>query len=353
MTPEEYKKLLAEHGTLAGVARYLGRNERSLRRWVKRHIKDEEGNPQDLLPYLREPRTTEVLANMLGKSSKTILSWIAELQEKGYNIVQQGGWYLNTRPVREDVQIDLLTTSRRIKFGVVSDSHLSSIKQQLSSLNAMYDYFQRQGITDVFHAGDLTAGVDVYRGQHNELFLHTETDQSEYAIKYYPERPGITTHLIGGNHDLNCLKKGGLDPLKLVAAKRKDIKYYGRYSAWVNLTPNCRIYLLHPEGGPPTPRAAAKLYNAVDGFRKREKPDVLILGHWHQQAYVPYRGVHCIMPGCFEGLTTFEERRGMEPDIGGAIINFCFTEDGRIESFDVEFVSFREIQNDYPKLEAV
>lgn len=39
LTVKEYNKLLKEHKTVAGVARATGRNERSLRRWIKNNIK--------------------------------------------------------------------------------------------------------------------------------------------------------------------------------------------------------------------------------------------------------------------------------------------------------------------------
>lgn len=42
LTVEEYNRLLKKHGSIAGVARATGRNERSLRRWVKNNIKKVE-----------------------------------------------------------------------------------------------------------------------------------------------------------------------------------------------------------------------------------------------------------------------------------------------------------------------
>lgn len=38
LTLKEYEGLLEQHGSIAGIARATGRNERSLRRWVKRNI---------------------------------------------------------------------------------------------------------------------------------------------------------------------------------------------------------------------------------------------------------------------------------------------------------------------------
>ncbi len=352
MKPEEVLELYRELGSKAATARYLGRNERSFRRWFNRHVQhlltpEEQGisNSEALLSYLREPRDTENLSRILGVSKTQILTWIAELQEKGYNVVQRGGWVLDKRPIRSNT-ITELTKKDSLLLGIVSDTHFGSTKQQLTHLHDFYDYAYQKGVRTFIHAGDITAGVGVYRGHHNELFLHNETDQAEYVIRHYPQLPDVTTYLVGGNHDLNCIKKGGLDPLKLVAAKRKDIKYLGKFGAWLKFG-DIKIYILHPEGGGPSKFSATKLYNTID--KLRQKPDVLILGHWHQQVQLNHRGVRGVMPGCFEGTTSFAERRGLHPHIGGCIINMVTGEAG--DSFTIEQVLFDEELYDFPQLE--
>ena len=46
LTVEEYNELLKKYGSIAGVARATERNERSLRRWVNKHIKGETNAPK-------------------------------------------------------------------------------------------------------------------------------------------------------------------------------------------------------------------------------------------------------------------------------------------------------------------
>src|SRR5690606_37202969 len=98
------------------------------------------------------------------------------------------------------------------------------------------------------NGGDMVTGVGVYRGQHAEIFLHTYDEQVDYTVENYPRREGITTHAIGGNHDLVFKKSIGADPLKAIADRRDDIEHLGQYSAWVELTPNFTLYLIHPAG---------------------------------------------------------------------------------------------------------
>ena len=95
------------------------------------------------------------------------------------------------------------TKSRTYKFGVVSDTHLNSKEQQLTHLNRMYDLFAAEGVSDVYHAGDITAGEGMFTGQVYEIFNVGFDNQADYVIKHYPKREGITTHFITGNHDLS------------------------------------------------------------------------------------------------------------------------------------------------------
>lgn len=354
LKPKEVLKLYRKLGSKAATARYLGRNERSFRRWFKRNIdplltpeEQGEANCETLLSYLRKPRSTESLACILGETKERILTWIAELQEQGYNVVQRGGWMLDRMPIRSNT-ITALEEKDSVLLGIVSDTHFGSTKQQLTHLHDFYDYAYQKGVRKFIHAGDITAGVNVYRGQHNELFLHNEQDQAEYTIRNYPRLPDVTTYLVSGNHDLVCIKRGGVDPVKLIAAKRDDIKYLGRFGAWLNIN-EIWFYILHPEGGGPAKFSATKLYNTIDRFNLRQNPDVLILGHWHQQVQINHRGVYGIMPGCFEGTTSFSERRGMVPHVGGCILEVTKGEAGN--SYVIEQILFDEELYDYPQLE--
>ena len=80
------------------------------------------------------------------------------------------------------------------------------------------------------------------------------------------------------------------------------------------------MYLLHPDGA----AAYAISYNLqklVESFEGGRKPHVLVVGHWHQMAYIHVRNVHAFYPGCFQAQTEFERRRGLQPQIGALLLD--------------------------------
>lgn len=355
LTPERYLGLLKDLGSVAAVARHLGRNERTLRRWVKEHISASETSrveacgPSDLLNHLvKKPRTLDELCNLMDKGPATVRAWLSSLAEQGYNIQDTGGvWSMEKTVIPAEARVDHTTTSSRLTIGVVSDTHLGSKCQQLTYLNRFYDLCVDLGIRDIYHTGDLLAGVNVYRGQRADLFLHTEDDQVTYAVEHYPRRPGVRTHLIGGNHDLVFIKGGGADPLKMVALQRDDINYLGPFSAWVRLTELCQVYMLHPDKGG-SYALSYRLQKLVESFEGGRKPNVCLVGHWHTRCYIMPRNVHAMSCACFESQTDFERRNMLQPQVGGTMLTLDFGDDGAAQRFVPEFVSYLvPIDHDY------
>lgn len=353
LTPEKYQELLEKHGSLAAVARALGRDRRNLQRWVRRNMgaalrEAPSVNPEEmLLPLLKQPRSVGELADLVDKGPRTVNAWLEKLVKRGFNLVQEGAaWKLETFVAPAEVQVNM-PASGRLVFGAAGDSHLCSKYQQLTYLNDFYDRCAARGVTTVYHPGDLLAGIDVYRGQVNDIFRHTEDDQVQYAIENYPRREGIQTVVIGGNHDLVFVKRGNSDPVRQIATEREDITYLGPYSAWVQLTPLCSMYLLHPDGG--TAYALSyKLQRLIASFEGGRKPNILLAGHWHQYCNIFQRNVHGFLTPCFEAQTDFERRRGLQPQIGGLILEIEFSADGSIQEIKHELVAYlKPKEHDY------
>ena len=166
------------------------------------------------------------------------------------------------------------TQSRTYKFGVVSDTHLNSREQQLTHLNRMYDLFVAEGVSDVYHAGDITAGEGMFTGQVYEIFNVGFDNQADYIIKKYPQRCGITTHFITGNHDLSYYKSKGVDIGEKIALKRPDMNYLGKWAAWVKLGENTTMYILHPDSGPAY-AVSYKPQKIAAGFIGGTKPNIM------------------------------------------------------------------------------
>lgn len=207
----------------------------------------------------------------------------------------------------------------KYRIGIVGDTHLGSDQQQPTMLDQAYDYFEGEGVRQVYHVGDLLTGINVFRGQIQEIFLYTMDQQVDYAIGRYPKRNGIKTSVIAGNHDLSATLSGGLDPIKAVAAARDDITYLGPLSAWVHFGP-LSIYLLHPKGGL-SYAVSYKLQKLIESFEGGRKPNVVVCGHWHKQAFIIERHVVGILPGCFEAQTTFERGLALQPQLGAVLLD--------------------------------
>jgi predicted phosphodiesterase len=203
------------------------------------------------------------------------------------------------------------------EFAVISCTHLGSKFHQLTFLKQFYQYVVSRKIKVIFHCGDLVDGINVYKGQEYELFLHGAKAQLDYAIEYYPRFSG-KTYVIAGNHDYSFITRAGLDILESLAAARPDIIYLGAYGAYPNIPP-VKIYLQHGGGGNAYARSY-KLQKVIEQFAPEKKPDLYFLGHYHSTAALfEYRNVTAFQLGCFQAQTPYLRRLGVYPEIGGII----------------------------------
>ena len=321
LTPEKYIECYQKIGSKAGVARVLGMDERNLRRFVKRN--------QDKINALMGAGEYE-------SSALSILQQAMPSEEE--NPEAEHEEKINPREylVPSEAKVDHSTNKTRLKIGIVADTHLCSKQQQLTYLKDFYYRAYDAGVRDIYHAGDMIAGVDVYPGQSNDLIRFTEDEQVDYAVEYYPRIDGITTHVISGNHDLIFVKRKGGDPLRLIGLHRPDINYLGQFSAWVKLADGCTIYLLHPDGGSAY-ASSYKLQKLIESFSGGNKPNIAIMGHYHRRCYISERNVHGFLGACFEAQTDFLRRKAVQPVVGGTVLDIELTDDGAIQDIGINF----------------
>lgn len=85
-----------------------------------------------------------------------------------------------------------------IKLGIVSDTHMSSLYERNDFLHLAYTIFEQEGISAVYHSGDILAGENMYRGQVYELYKHGAKAQINWCIQKYP-KSNLKTYFITGN----------------------------------------------------------------------------------------------------------------------------------------------------------
>lgn len=236
---------------------------------------------------------------------------------------------------------------QKIKFGVISDTHIGSKHQQLTLMNKIYDTFQMEQIADVYHAGDISEGIKMRPGHEQECFLHGADDIENYIIENFPKRDGITTNFITGNHDHSMIKQSGHDIGVNIAKERSDMNYLGMANAKVLITPKCTMELNHPLDGA-SYALSYSIQKLADSLSGGEKPNILINGHHHKAMYLFYRNIHMIEAGCFEAQTPWMKGKRIAAHVGGYIVTVYVSEDGEIKRFIPEFIPFYEmIKNDW------
>lgn len=237
--------------------------------------------------------------------------------------------------------------TKTLRFGLMGDTQLGSKYAQLTHLHRFYDICQSEGISAIYHTGDITDGLKMRPGHEYELYDSSADGQREDVVKNYPQRPGITTYFITGNHDASLYKHVGYDIGAAIAKDRPDMVCLGRDCAVVNLTPNCTLELRHPWDGSAY-ALSYKMQKMIEAMESDSKPNILAVGHYHKAEYLFYRNVHAFQTGCFQGQTPFTRGKGISVHIGGWIITLTVDENGTVQRIAPEFIPFySSIKDDY------
>lgn len=228
------------------------------------------------------------------------------------------------------------------RFGVISDTHIGSTHEKKEELKAAYRYFQKEGITDVYHCGDLVEGERVYRGQEYERYITGADKLVKHVAVVYPKISGMKTYFITGSHDLSYYKTVGYDIGIRISEQRKDMIYLGQDAADIRITPDFTLRLVHPGGG--TAYALSyQIQKYIESLSGGQKPTIIMFGHYHKAEFLPcYRNVFAFQAGCFQGQTTFMRRKRLPAHLGFWIIEAMINKKRLVSKVKAEFVAFYE-----------
>jgi len=233
-----------------------------------------------------------------------------------------------------------------IPIGVLADTHLCSKYERLDVLNALYDRYESYGITDVYHGGNWIDGEA--RFNKFDIDVHGIGGQIGYFLKHYPQRKGITTHLISGDdHEGWYVQREGINigqtmEDSAVRSGRNDLKDLGYMERDINLQRedgSAIMRVIHAGGG----SAYAISYTSqkyVEALQGGEKPKIVIVGHFHKFDWAYPREVHVIQPGCTQDQTPFMRKKRLQAMIGGCVLWVKQARNGVITSLKVEWIPF-------------
>ena len=309
------------------------------------------------------PMTLTNLSNLVDRSEKTILSTIEKLQGQGFGIVVEdenvaiSDCMVDEQHNRVTLPIDI-DDEGWFKFGVISDTQFGSVWEQPTALNTFIHWAYGQGVRLLLHPGDVTDGVNVYKGHWLNLYARTFDEQEWLVDNRLPKLPGLRYQMIGGNHDMAWLKQHGRHILHGVCQKRDDISWLGYAKGSVILKVRgheFRIALWHPKGSPAYSRSYKLQRGGVtEIFREFAKQNrdgprliAILAGHLHYRLTFSEGNVQMMQCGCFQSETPFIEELGLLPDIGGYIVNMHVNENGFVDAVYEQWRGFEPVEDDW------
>jgi predicted phosphodiesterase len=356
-----------EHGSCSAAARAIGGvSVAQVTEWWRRHGLPQRGfrntraasappvqpvsAPEpgwliDALKRLGDEASVEQIADHADLSPKRVREALDAAGRDGYRVQEAAGRVVLERaplPTHQTHEVSAaLFDGDEFAVGLVSDTHICSVEERVAELHAAYDVFEREGIREVWHGGDLVAGSSIYRHQVKDLKVVAYEQQVEKAVNDYPLRPGIRTKMISGNHDLEgAAGQVGADPVAAFAYRRDDIDYLGQYSAYLTLPQKTRIHLLHPMKGS-SYAVSYQPQKHAEAYQGGRKPHATLFGHWHRRGDFTWRGINCLLLGCFEGQTDLARRAGLgEPAVGFHILRMRIADDGTIVRWEPSWYPF-------------
>jgi len=194
----------------------------------------------------------------IGVSKQYIYQLLDSLRNKGFDCKideakKEVTLEKNISEIAKPLELEPLY-KHRVRFGLLSDTHYGSICQQPSLVQTAYKIFDEEKVDFVIHTGDMVEGRGLYRGQDQEIFLHSADEQKDYTVEHYPYRKNYKTYVIAGSHDLSFKKIAGYNILRHICESRDDLVFKGEVGSHSFLIKKLTLEALHPSGGVPYAR---------------------------------------------------------------------------------------------------
>ena len=166
-----------------------------------------------ILELIKQNKSLNEISQELSLSHKQIYQRLQSIKNNGYNITPKYYYtgdikYKINKTLDRNENISIITTNldQEIELMAISDLHIGCTLQRLDSIDKIYNYCVLNNIHTIINCGDLING-----SFGNKNIVNDYEKQIQYFIKNYPYDKNILNYTCLGNHDIDCLKKNGLD----------------------------------------------------------------------------------------------------------------------------------------------
>lgn len=195
----------------------------------------------------------------------------------------------------------------KIVFGVISDTHIGHKSFDEGFFAYAGKAFKADGVTNVYHVGDILEGMSGRPGHIYELSHIGFNQQIQYAEDLFKEHfKSFNIYAITGNHDHWYVEKNnaGANPGEELQRRLPNFTFLGENEADIKFGPNVTMKLFHANDG--TAYATSyKMQKLMESFTGGEKPNLLFEGHYHKAMYMFNRNIHGFEAGTLCGQSWF------------------------------------------------
>ncbi len=237
-----------------------------------------------------------------------------------------------------------ISTTRR-RFGIVGDTHINSDTCNMEFLHAVYEWFKKEKADFVVQTGDLTEGEEMRRDQKFNLTHQGVGRVVSHVAETYPNI-GLTTYFIAGNHDQAYFKHGGVDICDYIASKRPDMVYLGMNEGSLPAEViNTKVKLWHPSKGTAKGQSY-QIQELVNYFvnKDEEKPNILIIGHYHKFDYLFYHNVHAYQAGTMQNQSDWMRTKNLAADLNCWLIDVYTKPSGEVDRIHNHEISWEQLK---------
>ena len=289
-------------------------SEETFKRYM-RAVKDDKG--------FELPRLTKTLNDIAEQYSPSELRAIA----KGGRLVPGVG------------KVPIISfEGERVRFGVLSDTHIGSKCFSRSRLEQAFEQFRIEKVDFITHSGDVTEGMSHRPGHVYELDFIGYDSQKKEAIDIFSGWTDTEIYAIDGNHDRWFLKSNGALIVSDIADALNNFHFLGHDEGDISLNGDVTIKLWHGEDGN-SYSLSYRLQKLVESLSGGEKPNILIAGHVHKYVNMFERNIWCVSAGCIQSQTQWMRGKRLAAHVGFSICDAWVSKSG-VSKFTLTWYPF-------------
>jgi predicted phosphodiesterase len=268
---------------------------------------------------------------------------IQELENKKLNPVEIRAVLKGIEQGNPYVQNNYTIGKNHVKFGVLGDTHIGSKEYDAGLMNHAAKQFTKEGVDFVIHTGDIVDGI-YYSHRPSQIYESSVLGgdaQIELAAKEL-KKIKEPLYFITGNHEYNTfIRNAGIEigyhlERQLRELGKTNSYFLGNAEGDIKLKSGSVVRALHPDGG--TAYAISyKSQKIIESLEGGQKPNVMLIGHFHKAEYIFYRNVHTFQTATLEGQTKFMKGKGIPAMKGFWIIDLYTKQGGQVDKIVPQF----------------